>query len=132
MLIRDDVPVSLKEWATSVFDAMRPVAAVLDKANGNDDYSNSLELFCQRIGDFSRTPSARILQSMREHGEEYYHFARRMALQHQEYFHERELSAEKLEYFQQLANESIARQQQIENNDDLSFNDFLAQYYVMS
>jgi glutamate--cysteine ligase len=130
MLTRDDEPVSLQDWASSLCTAMRPVAELLDRANDSDDYSTSLAVQHACVDDASRTPSARILRSMREHDEEYFHFAKRKALEHQQYFCNRELSEERMSLFRQAAAESIAKQKQIEAQDGPGFAEFLQQYYA--
>ena len=130
MLSRDEKPVSLKEWASSLCTALQPVAALLDSANKNENYSTSLAAQVENIGDSTKTPSARILQAMRDHDEEYFHFAKRKALEHQEYFHNRELSNERMQFFSQAAEQSIEQQKQIEAEDDISFAEFLQQYYA--
>ncbi len=132
MLQREDEPISLKEWASSLIMAMRPVAALLDRAHNNSRYSASLDAQHECIGDPSRTPSARILREMREHNEEYFHFAKRMAEQHQQYFAQYDISEQRLQQFQEMAKTSVEKQKQIEAADELSFDEFLQQYYAQT
>ena len=128
MLTRDDVPVSIKEWATGLFDVMTPLAQLLDRANSTTDYSASLMALSDRVGDPSSIPSARMLNEMRDKGEEYFHFAKRMSLQHQRYFADYEASRYDASWFRELAAESTARQAEIERDDDMTFEAFLQRY----
>ena len=128
-LNRGNEVIRLKDWAMNLCDAMSDVASLLDTAHGNRHYTESLNSQCNAILDPSLTPSARVLQEMRDTGEEYFHFAKRKAQEHQAYFNARAISAEREQYFLRLAQDSIARQKQIEESDTLSFDDFLKAYY---
>ena len=132
MLQRDDVPVSLKEWASSLMIAMRPVAELLDRAHGSTHYCACLEAQHECIGDTSKTPSARILREMRQHGEEYFHFAKRMAEQHQQFFMRHAISEQRLQQFREMVQASMERQKQIEADDRIGFDAFLQQYYAQT
>lgn len=131
-LYRDDETISLKTWALSLFDAMQGVAALLDDVHANRSYSSSLEAQRACVLDSALTPSARVLQEMREHDEEYFHFARRKALEHQAYFSSQALSEERNRFLMKLAQDSLDKQKQIEAADTLSFDDFLKQYYAQT
>ncbi len=128
-LSRGNETVLLKQWALSLCEAMTDVAALLDSAHGNQRYSASLKLQCESVLDASLTPSARVLQEMRDTGEEYFQFARRKAQEHQAYFNARTISAEQEQMFIRLAADSIAEQQQLEATDALPFDEFLKRYF---
>ena len=129
-LYRDNETISLNTWALSLCDAMQGVAAILDEAHANRHYTDSLNAQRACVLDPSLTPSARVLQEMRASGEEYFHFARRKAHEHQAYFRSRELADERNRFFMNLAKESLEKQKQIEAADTLSFDEFLQQYYA--
>ena len=82
-----------------------------------------------QLSDPDLTPSARMLAEMDQNGEEFYHFAMRMSRQHQQWFAERALDADKNAHFQTLARESIEKQRAIEADDDVSFETFLQNYF---
>ena len=129
-LYRDNQTISLNTWALSLCDAMQGVAALLDAAHANQHYTDSLEAQRACVLDPALTPSARVLQEMRASGEEYFHFARRKAQEHQAYFRSRELADERNRYFMKLAKDSLEKQKQIEAADTLPFDEFLQQYYA--
>ena len=131
-LSRDNSTVSLTEWATEICEQMRPIAELLDTANSCTHYTQSLQQQCECVRDASKTPSARMLQAMRDNNEEYFHFAKRMSLQHQDYFRQRKLPADTEQRFRQLAEQSREQQQQIEQSDTLSFSEFLQQFYAQT
>ena len=75
------------------------------------------------------TPSARMLAEMAENKEEFYHFALRMSQQHQQWFADRPLDADKLASFAAAARASIEKQQEIERADDIPFATFMQNYF---
>ena len=123
------------QWSHALFDEMMPVAQLLDRHNQTEQYKQSgryeqtLNKLSQLLDNPDQTPSARILQEMKATGQTYFKVAVQHAIQHREYFLEKELPAEVTEQYKAMAEDSLNRQQHIENNDTLSFEDFLAGYY---
>ena len=95
-------------------------------------YCDALQRQKAKIADPDLTPSARMLAEMDQNGEEFYHFALRKSRQHQQWFAERPLDDAKRLQFEQLARESIAKQQSIEVADDIPFETFLQNYFAQS
>ncbi|MCK5001944.1 MAG: glutamate--cysteine ligase [Gammaproteobacteria bacterium] len=129
-LSRHDQFVPLKSWALELCDAMQAVADLLDDVNGCDSYSKSLSEQVECINDPSKTPSARMLEEMREHEEGFFHFAQRKSLKYLDYFKSRELSVERQQFFETLSRDSLAEQLLIENFDSLNFDEYLQQYFL--
>ena len=129
-LNRNDKNVSLKAWALELCDAMQPVAALLDEVNDCEDYSKSLSEQLACVHDASKTPSARMLAAMDKHGEGFFHFAQRQSLGYFNDYKNRKLSAEKQALFEAMSRDSMAKQKEIEASDDVSFDDFLKQYFA--
>ena len=73
-----------------------------------------------------------MLADMDENREEFYHFALRMSQQHQQWFAERPLEAEKLAVFEETARASIEKQREIEAADDVSFETFMRNYFAQT
>jgi len=78
------------------------------------------------------TPSAKMLEEMRDKGEGFYQFARRLSHQHQRYFLERRLSPEVIAALDARGAESLAEQQRLEAEPQVDFDDFLAQYFAQT
>jgi glutamate--cysteine ligase len=129
-LYRDDETISLRTWALGLCDAMSDVASLLDEVHGNQNYSGSLQMQRACVLDSTLTPSSRVLQEMRDNGEEYFYFAKRKALEHQAWFSGRVLSDERKQFFTELAKESLKKQKLIEAADDVSFDEYLRRYYA--
>ena len=75
-------------------------------------------------------PSARVLEELRQTKTAFYHFAMASARGHREYFSEIEpLDSERLRFYEDEMRNSIRRQQDIEHSDEISFEEYLANYY---
>jgi glutamate--cysteine ligase len=120
---------SFLEWGHTLFEEMKPVAQLLDQHNQTDRYEATLNNLVTLLDNPELTPSARILKEMKETEQTYFKVAMGYALKHRKYFLEKELPAEITEQFQVMAAESLQQQQQIEAEDNQSFDDFLTTYY---
>lgn len=121
--------VSLQDWAAEICEQMQGVCELLDRGYDNTPYADALQQQIAKIHDPELTPSARMLRIMRENGEGFYHFARRMSQQHNEYFRQVKLSDERRAFFLQHAEASLVSQAQIEAADTLSFDEYLEAYF---
>ncbi len=130
-LVRDGKPVPLRDWARDIFDAMQAGCDLLDQG-AKPYYCAALQQQRDKIDDPDLTPSARMLAEMRENREEFYHFALRKSREHQQWFLERPLEAEKQTLYETAARESIARQQAMEASDAVPFETFLAEYFAQT
>lgn len=128
-LSRHDQPVSLKSWALDLCEAMRSVADLLDEVNQCDQYSKSLAEQIESVKDASKTPSARMLAAMQQHKEGFFHLAQRQSLKYFEHFQSRELSSERQQFFEMMSRDSIKQQKNIEDSDELNFDEFLQEYF---
>ncbi|MBE9560134.1 MAG: glutamate--cysteine ligase [Proteobacteria bacterium] len=126
---RDEEMISLKAWATELCNRMKPVAGLLDSANYCENYFSSVKSQIASVFDPDLTPSARMLESMREHDEGFFHFAQRMSKHQYQYYKNHALPEEKREFFEEMARKSITRQQELEVQDDMSFDEYLQNYF---
>jgi len=119
----------LKDWSTDLLNGMQSVSELLDQHKAGTPYQDALQLQRNKIMDPELTPSARMLNEMRDNKEGFYHFAKRMSQQHNEYFTSLDLSAERNQFFEDETIRSIEKQKQIEKNDNLSFDNYLKSYF---
>jgi len=122
----------LKEWAISIFDGMQSVSELLDQHKEGTPYQDSLKYQRKKIIDPELTPSARMINEMRETKEGFYHFAKRMSEKHNRYFTSLSLSEEKNNFFDEASRQSIKKQKEIEASDTLNFDDYLQEYFKQS
>ncbi|KND61493.1 Glutamate-cysteine ligase [Candidatus Burkholderia verschuerenii] len=127
-LTRDGQPIAMRDWAEELFDNIAPVAATLDRLNGNDDHTRALDALRPRLTDASLTPSARVLQTMRDNKQSFDAFALDLSQRHAAYFRARPLSAEEERDMATLAAQSLIKQENVERSDTESFDVFVAGY----
>jgi glutamate--cysteine ligase len=129
-LMRNGRGVSLRDWGGEVVEGLLSVCDALDSGQLGAPYRAAVLAQREKINDPDATPSATMLRDMREHGEGFYGFARRMSAKHFHYFRERALSAEHMSNFDAEAAASWRRQAEIEASDIRDFDTFLAEYHA--
>jgi len=121
---------SLSDWAGEIIGDVRAIAEIIDKGEDGNDYVQAVDAQAELIETPEATPSARILDELRQTKTAFYHFAMASAKGHKEYFAEIEpLDNERLAVYEDEARTSIERQQEIEKSDEISFEEYLANYY---
>ncbi|WP_321796561.1 glutamate--cysteine ligase [Caballeronia sp. J97] len=130
LLNRDGASVPMQQWAEELFDAIAPVAKTLDALNGNDDHTRALEALRPRIADASLTPSARVLQTMRDKRQTFDQFALELSARHAQGFRARPLSVDEERMMEELAAKSLVEQAVVESSDTETFDAFVAAYQV--
>lgn len=117
----------LRDWMMAHLQQMRPFAEMLDKVYGSNDYRTALTLMLGRAENPELTLSAQVLQDIISHGSAW-KLGKALAEQHAELSYNHTLNDEKTEYYQNLAKTSVKEQADIEQNDTMSFYDFVTQY----
>ncbi len=129
-LARAGGEVALQDWAKTLMEETRAVADLLDDVAGDTRYIASWREQMSRLEDADRTPSARILADMRKARVPFFRFAMNQSILHKGYFVANPLHADKLRYFETLAEQSLADQRALEAADTQSLDEFLANYLV--
>lgn len=118
-------------WAGSVFPEIEACAELLDQAHGSETYRASVEAQRVRLQDSSLTPSASVLQVMREQQKSFFRFACDLSVQHATHFESHPLSPEKVAYFEEAASLSLQKQHELEAKPPrISFEEYLRNYYA--
>lgn len=129
-LVRDGETARLRDWAGEMIDDVRAIAEIIDRGEGGTAYAQAVDAQSALVDDPDATPSARVLQDMRDNGVGFYHFAMERAEGHKEYFAAlAALDDERLRVFTDEAEASLARQAAIEQADEISFDEYLRRYY---
>jgi len=129
-LMRAGKEVALRDWAREIVEDVRAIAEVIDRGEGSDTYVQAVDAQSALIEQPEDTPSARILEEMRLDGTGFFHFAMKCALGHKEYFSDLiHLTEDRLRLYENEAVESLERQRQIEAADEVSFDEYLEQYF---
>ncbi|MBE0585889.1 MAG: glutamate--cysteine ligase, partial [Desulfofustis sp.] len=122
--------ISLPEWAERILAEMEPICTLLDGDNREKPYTDALTAQRTALQDPERTPSATMLRQMRERKWSYAAFALAMSAEHERYFRSRRLEPAQREAFREMARRSHSRQKELEENDNLPFDDFLERYFT--
>ena len=121
--------VSLIDWGTDLLDGIEAIAQTMDQVHGGNDYVRVCQEQRQKLQDPSLTPSAKILADMKAKQQSHFDFALALSQQHLKSFTEQPLSNEALDQFHTARDVSIQKRQQIEQQDELSFDDYLSKFY---
>ena len=124
-------PVLLSDWAREIVGKVGAVAELIDRQEGGHSYSDAVALMASYVDNPDNTPSARVLEELREANCSFFDFALEVSRGHKKYFdsitpmpNERALELER------EAVESLQRQRDIEAADDISFEEYLAHYFA--
>lgn len=119
---------SVAERGSDMLDQVRLTAQVMDSIKGGDSYTKAVDAQYAKLEDPDQTPSAQVLNAIRESGASYNEWALQQSRAHREALCATPLSAEREQLFNKMAADSLAEQQAIEAADSQSFDDFLAHY----
>jgi glutamate--cysteine ligase len=128
MLERNGEQVSLKEWATMLLTEMKHTAALLDHTHQTNNYQQALQQQLAKVEDPALTPSAKILQQMREQSLPFCRFGMQISEKAMEQFGKRALNSIRLDHFTAASAQSLAAQTTAEQQDTQSFDEFLADW----
>jgi glutamate--cysteine ligase len=125
----DDVP--MEAWARELLDSMTGICEILDSGDITRPYSQALALQSAKVADVALTPSSRLMEELTLTGESFFDLALRMSATHKAYFLDLYPPKEdRLAEFARDADESLAKQRQIEASDRGSFEEYLARYFA--
>ena len=127
-LTRDGQSVTLQQWADELMADIEIVGRRLDEIRGGDEHARAIAAQREKLADPERTPSARVLRTMRENGQSFLAFALAQSEAHAAHFRAHPPSAETLHAEQALAAKSLAEQAELEAKEAGSFDAFVAAY----
>lgn len=117
----------IEDWLQTHVTAMQPLADVLDATYQTKLYSAALTAMQKRIHDVDETLSAHVIADTLINGGTW-NFGGFMAQQHAVTYEQHPLSPDTLSYFEGLVQQSWQKQQQLEQDSSLSFEQYLADY----
>ena len=128
-LQRNGATVELQQWAGTLCEALATFADTLDRDEDGTPYQQALQAQQAAVVDPDKTLSAQVLAGMREHNMGYYHFAKHMSQQHQQYFLDLEYDAVQFETYGKTVKQSLQKQRAMEDSNGESFDNFLKRYF---
>ncbi|WP_298444637.1 glutamate--cysteine ligase [uncultured Ferrimonas sp.] len=123
-------PRALSDWLAELFGRWQQLAPILDEANGDNRYREALAQWQPCITDPEQTLSAKVLATSLQQG--HGRWACDLASQHRQTLLNRDYQRLSAEQLAQAAEQSHAKQAQIEAADRGSFDQFLADYFAKS
>ena len=132
MLKHRGMRLPMRAWASEVLESMLPVCEVLDAIEGGAWFEDAMDEQLTKVRVPDLTPSAKMLAEMRDKGEGFYQFARRLSHQHLRFFLERDLPAETEAALDAKAAASHAEQARLEAQPQADFDQFLAEYFAQT
>jgi glutamate--cysteine ligase len=123
-------PRLMQDWAEQLFAELMPIAHWLDGAYGGDKYQSVLKHFYLSLLDPAKTFSGQLLATLKASQQDNSQFSLALATKHQQTLLASEYQFYSETEFRQMTTDSLSAQQQIEQQDTLSFDCYLAQYFV--
>ncbi len=121
LLSRRGAAISLKDWASAILGEVQEVATLLDAINGNGQSTAATRAQVAKVADSTLTPSAQVLQRMRELKTSYFRFAMNQSLANSDYFRGQTLTAPVREGLVRMSAESVQEQTAMEQGDTMDF-----------
>jgi glutamate--cysteine ligase len=121
---------SVKQWGGEIFTEMLDVAKLLDKANNSTKYQQVLNDEKAKLLDANLTPSAQILDLLVAKEGSLVQSALAMASTYREDLLSQDYKFFNSEHFNDSVITSHQAQKEIEQGDTVSFDQFIAEYFV--
>jgi len=129
MLERDGRRVPLAEWSAELLDSMQGICELLDSVDPQRPYVPALRDQKLKLEDVERTPSARLLNELRNRERSFQALGLRVSREHKEYCLQRvPFAAERAHEFEAEAQQSLQEFAAVEASRRGSFQDYLAKY----
>lgn len=118
---------NFQTWAQQHLATIQQCATLLDQANQTQLYQDAIVVMQQRLADVENTLSAHVIEDTLKHGGTW-SFGSVMAQQHVQYYDQHVLNQERKQYYDELAQTSLQKQAELEQDNDMSFSQYLAKY----
>lgn len=125
-----DDSVRFRDWSLALLEKIDDVARLFDESHQTSLYSQAVAAQIEKVKNPALTPSAQIIQRLKEKNQSFFQFSMEMTLQHELYFRSHPLSQERLDEFRAMAKASLEEQNAIEAADDISFEEYLKHYFA--
>jgi glutamate--cysteine ligase len=129
MLERGGRRIPLAAWAAELFDSMHGLCELLDARRPDRPYSAALRDQLAKLEDPGRTPSARVLRELDQHGGSFEDYTLQISSEHRAYcLSEIRPAATRSAEFESQVQQSLAELAALESAQRGSFEDYLAAY----
>src|SRR3546814_6304763 len=97
---------------TTIFrsiESIEPYAQLLDQAHGGDHYAKALAIQAEKVHDSSKTPSARLLQALRDQNLSLHDYSLKRSTEHRDALRAQPLAPAIQEEYEQIADRKSTR-----------------------
>lgn len=129
-IIDNGQPRLMLDWAEELFAEMMPVAQYLDNAYSDERHSKALKHFYMGLLDPAQTFSGQLLNKLVAKQQDNGSFMLRLSAQYRQQLLQDQYQYYTAEQFAAAAAESLVKQAEIEQQDNVSFEQYIAQYYA--
>ncbi|CAM3866314.1 glutamate--cysteine ligase [Rheinheimera salexigens] len=123
-------PRLMQDWAEQLFADMMPIAKYLDSAYNKQKYHTVLTDFYKALLNPALTYSGQILDKLLPEQVDNGSFMLQLATEYKQQLKQQPYQIYSEQMFIDKAAESLQKQQQIEQQEDISFSQYLKQYYA--
>ena len=127
----DNKKMAFGPWALACLEKIMLAASLLDSAHHTTNHVESVKKQIRKIHQPETTPSALILKNLDDTKSNFFDFAMSTASTTSDYFQKFVLSPDEKKYFIQLAEKSQEKQNELENSDNIDFNQYLNDYLAL-
>lgn len=120
-------PITLREKSSELLAHMKEIAQFLSDRTGNQAYLTSLALQQHKLETTSLLPSAKVVEQCEQYGS-YQDAMLHIGIEQQQAWLQESLAPQLQHKFEQWAQDSIAKQAEIEASDEVDFDTFLQHY----
>jgi len=117
------------EAAHNLLGQILPFADMLDSVYETAEHANEISALQKQLANFDTTLSGKIIADIKQRNDGFFPYAMEISQNHKKHFEGLKLAPEVLAGFERAAAKSHQRQAQIESDDRISFEAFLANYY---
>lgn len=119
----------LKEVADSLLQQISKFSTLLDKTYNTQEHIQIIKQLSNQLEDLDSTFSGQVIQIIEQRQDGFFQYAHELSKNIRDNFKQQQLIGEKYQFYQQQADQSHQKKKHTEENDKISFEEFLANYY---
>lgn len=120
--------ISVKDWGLSLIEQIRPFAEMLDTQRGGETYSQALATQQAKLNDVTLCPSHKVIEMLQAQHKSFNEAFLTLSQLHTQHNQAYALDVATLSNFKKQSEESLAKQKQIEDEDNISFEQYLQNF----
>lgn len=128
-LLQRNRSIPLKQAALNIFEQLRPIADLLDEKNGTNRYLKALNYVTDMAENSKETLSSQFMEQLKSSDKGYFGFMYDLSEQYKKEYLAKSLKEKTRKTFNDEAQSSIEKQREIEQSDQLNFEEYLEKYF---